>query len=409
MKGRLWDIMQGVSVPRSPVSTALQEAPTPSGAQARRTLPTTDVSTHHPSPTRLTVMRFAPLLSSLLLIACQSSVELDDGLAATSLELRQALAQRDHAKLWELSDTPTRTALLDLLRQAEAARAQVPSLWPESDRQAALAALGAGLAERLGPDDAGRGARLLEASLDLKALTFDEDTEQGLSPRDVTFDPGPPRRALVSTQAGERLTFVDDGGIWRSSLVRDTLLERPDFQALTEHVKKTQVLAEEQARLWRESADPRTPHGAYNLARAAQVRKPADVDMLFALLDEDSRKALIDVLESARAAQRQLQQRTVKAARREAYRAAGILQLVDTTTDRELFKRWMLSPDTPALVSATDEPKSLDGDPQTGQATVVTASGGRVEMRRDTDGFWRLGGLRPTLTKALAPAASPPQ
>lgn len=352
-------------------------------------------------------MRIAALLTSFLL-ACQSTVELDEGLATATIALRDALARADHKKLWELTDSPTRTALLDLFRQAEALRAQVPSIWPESDRKAALDALGAGLAARLGPDDEGRGPRLLEAALDLKSLTFNEDTEQGLSPRDLTLDPGPPRRALIATQAGERLAFVEDGGAWRSSLVRDTLLERADIQALTEHVKKTQTLTEEQARLWRESADPKTPQGAYNLAREAQVRKPVDVDMLFALLDEDARKTLVDVLEAARASQRQIQQRTVKAARREAYRAAGILQLVDTTTDRELFKRWLLSPEATPLMSATDEPKSLEGDPQSGAAIIVTSSGGRVPMRRDSDGFWRLGELRPLLTKALSPPAPPP-
>ncbi|HRE87871.1 MAG TPA: hypothetical protein PK095_01915 [Myxococcota bacterium] len=347
-------------------------------------------------------MRIAALLSSLLL-ACQTSVELDDGLAATSAELRSALERADHAKLWELSDRPTKEALLDLFRQAEVARAQVPVLWPEADRKAALESLGSSLAPRLGADDEGRGARLLEASLDLEALTFNEDTEQGLSPRDVTFDPGPPRRALIATQAGERLSFVEDGGTWRSTLVRDALLERADIQALTEHVKKAQTLAAEHERLWRESADPRTPQGAYNLARAAQTRKPVDVDMLFALLDEDARKTLVDILEAARAAQKQIQQRTVKAARREAYRAAGILQLVDTTTDRELFRRWQLSPEATPLVTHTDEPSALEGQLASGQVTVLTLSGGRVPMRRDSDGFWRLAELRPALTKALSP------
>lgn len=351
-------------------------------------------------------MRIAALMFSLLM-ACQSSVELDPRLAPATLALREALANADHAKLWELTDTPTRSTLLDLFRQAEALRAQVPSLWPEADRKAALDALGAELATRLGPDDEGRGPRLLAATLDLKALVFNEDTEQGLSPRDVTIDPGPPRRALIATQAGERLAFVEEGDTWRSSLVRDTLLERADIQALTEHIKKAKTLAEEQARLWRESADPKTPQGAYNLARAAQVRKPVDIDMLFALLDEDARKTLVDILESARTSQKQIQQRTVKAARREAYRAAGLLQLVDTTTDRELFKRWLLSPEAVALVAATDEPKALEGDPQSGSVVVVTLSGTRVPMRRDADGFWRLGELRAVLTKALSPPAPP--
>lgn len=350
----------------------------------------------------------APLLLILPFIACQSTIELDEGLSSSVASMRTALAQKDYSALWALTDSQTRNSILELLRQAEGVRAKVPTLWPEGDRQAALQALGAGLAEHLGPDDDGRGARLLTATLDLNGLVFNEDTEQGLAARDLTMDPGPPRRAMIATAAGERLVFVDENGPWKSTLVRDRVLESPAFQALTEHVKKAQALAEEDTRLWRESNDPRSPQGAYNLARVAQTRKPVDVDMLFALLDGDARKTLTDLLESARSAQRQIQQRTVKAARREAYRAAGLLELVDTTTDRDLFKKWALAPQAPPLLGATDEPLSLEGDTSSNSVIVVTASGGRVSMTRDADGFWRLGGLRAMLNGALGPRPSAP-
>ena len=348
-------------------------------------------------------MRAATLLL-FIFSACQGPVELDTGLSTAVTGVRTALASRDHAALWALTDTQTQTATLGLLRDAETARAQVPTLWAEGDRAAALDALGQALAAPLGADDDGRGPRLLAATLDLGKLVFDEDTEQGLAARDVTLDPGPPRRALIVTLAGERLSFVEDQGQWKSTLVRDSAA----FQALTEHVKKAKALAEEQARVWQQSVDPKTPQGAYNLARAAQSRKPIDVDMLFALLDEDARKTLVDVLETSRAAQRQIQQRTVKAARREAYRNAGLLHLIDTTTDRELFKTWALGAAAKPLLAATDEPVSAQGAPDEGQVTLVTKSGGHIEMRRDSDGFWRIGGLRPLLTEALGPRPTTP-
>jgi hypothetical protein len=350
----------------------------------------------------------ATLLFLIPLYACQNTAALDEALSSAVAATRTALSQKDHAALWNLTDAPTRSAIVDLLRQADKARNQVPTLWPEADRKAALEALGATLSERLGPDDDGRGVRLLEATLDLRNLVFNEDTDQGLLARDVTFEPGPPRRALIVTAAGERLAFVDDGGQWKSSFVRDLVLESAAFQALTEHIKKAQTLADEDARRWRESTDPKHPQGSYNLARAAQTRKPVDVDMLFALLDADARKTLVDLLESARAAQRQIQQKTVKAARRDAYRAAGLLELVDTSTDRELFKKWALGANATPLLAASDEPASLDGDPATGTTTVVTRSGGRVPMSRDPDGFWRMGALRPTLTAALSPKERAP-
>lgn len=351
-------------------------------------------------------MRAATLLL-FIFSACRGPVELDTSLSTAVAGMRAALASRDHAAIWALTDTPTQTATLNLLRDADAARAQVPALWPETDHAAARDALGQALAASLGADDDGRGPRLLAATLDLGKLVFDEDTEQGLAARDVTIDPGPPRRALIATLAGERLSFVEDQGQWKSTLVRDLVLESATFQALTEHVKKAKALAEEQARVWQQSVDPKTPQGAYNLARAAQSRKPVDVDMLFALLDEDARKTLADILEASRTAQRQIQQRTVKAARREAYRNAGLLHLIDTTTDRELFKTWALGNTAKPLLAATDEPATLEGNPAEGRVTLVTQSGGRVEMHRDSDNFWRVGGLRTLLTEALGPRTTP--
>jgi hypothetical protein len=343
------------------------------------------------------------LCAPLLLLACGGRASLEPPLTESVDALRAALEARDFDKLWALTDQETQKNLLAAFADADRARALVPSVWAEADREAANAALGSALATAIGPNDDQRGPRILAATLDPSVLAFNEGTVEGFAPRDVTFDPGPPRRAIVATAAGERLTFVDEAGQWKSLLVRDQVFESAAMKSLIAHARKTNALADEQQRVWQASLDPKTPQGAYNLARAAQDRKPPDVDMLFALLDEDARKALVDILEGARAAQKQIQQRTAKAMRREAYRAAGLLALVDTTTDRELFRRWATSPDFKPLLTATDPAVSLEGDPATGSATVVTTSGARIPMHRDADAFWRLSGLRAILTAALGP------
>jgi len=346
------------------------------------------------------------LCAPLLLLACGGSASLEPPLTESVDALRAALEARDFEALWALTDQDTRKNLLAALEEADRARAMVPSVWAEGDRGAASAALGSALAIAIGPNDDKRGPRLLAATLDPAVLAFNEGTVEGFAPRDVTVEPGPPRRAIVATAAGERLTFVEEGGQWKSLLVRDQVLETAFMKSLIAHARKTNALADERQKVWQASLDPKTPQGSYNLARAAQDRKPPDVDMIFALLDEDGRKTLVDILDGARTAQKQIQQRTAKAVRREAYRAAGLLQLVDTTTDRELFRRWATSPDFKPLLAATDPAASLEGDLETGSVAVVTASGARIPMRRDTDSFWRLAGLRESLTTALLPRSA---
>lgn len=346
------------------------------------------------------------LLVSLVAGGCGSSPISDPALSEAVESLRTALSRRDFDALWALTDTPTREALLAGLREADTARSLVPKVWPESDRPTALAALGQSLlAQPESPeaDESTLGPRLLAASLSPEALTFDEGTLEGLAMRDITFDPGPPRRALVLTLAGERLSFVDEAGQWKSLLARDLILESASFKSLVAQARKTIALAEERDKAWRMSLDPRTPQGAYNLARAAQERRPVDVDMLFALLDEEARKAIADLIEAARQSQRQIQQRTAKALRKDAYRNAGILHLVDAGSDRELFRKWATGSDYAPLLAATDTPMKLAGDEGSGSVEVLTESGARVPMRKDSDGYWRMAGLRDRLSAALGP------
>jgi hypothetical protein len=342
-------------------------------------------------------------LMATLISAC-GRAEIDDpALKEAVTTTVSALRTRDFSLLWSLTDSSTSSAFRDALKDLETAWKRAPEVWLGKDLEAARAALGGMPADKLGPDDDGRGARGLELFLDLSRLTFDEGTLEGLGARSVTYEPGPPRRAFLVTTAGERLAFVEQDGKWKSLLVRELVLDSTPFKSLLENAHKTLALADEAHRVWVSNADPATPQGAFNLARAAQTRNPPDLDMLFALIDKDGRAALAEVLESGRKAQRQIQQKVARPDRRAAYESAKIATLVDAGSDRELFRKWASSTDWKPLIASVGSPDRLDGDPASGSVVIITVEGGRVPMQRDPDSIWRIAGLRPAIVAALSP------
>lgn len=347
-------------------------------------------------------------LTTAVATACGGEHPAEASLSAAVRATVDALSTRDMAKLWSTVDTPTRTSLLQVMRELTNARTKVAEVWPEPDRARALASLGGDLLDKIGPDDEGRGARLLGALIDPSQINFTQEILDGLGARDVTVEAGPPERASVFTAVGETFVFVREGTEWRSLFVRDNLLEAGVIPILRENAQKTLALAAEREKTWRLSRDPRSPQGSYNLARAAQTATPPDIDALFTLLDDDGRKALVDMLEAARAAQRSIQKAVAKPNRRDAYNDSGITRLVDATSDRDLYKRWAASKDFVLPLAATDEPLRIEGPPDGPDVFVVTATG-KVAMHRDSDTFWRIAGTRPAITKALKPPPAAPK
>lgn len=343
-----------------------------------------------------------------LLLACGTDHPEEPSLSAAVRATVDALSTRDMTKLWNTVDTPTRKGLLDAVRELAKARTKVAEVWPEADRNRALAALGGDVLDKAGPDDEGRGPRLLGALIDPSQITFTEQILDGLGARDVTVEAGPPERASVFTSVGETFVFVREGGEWRSLFVRDRLLEAGVIPVLRENATKTLAIAAERQKAWRATKDPRTPQGSYNLARAAQTKAPPDYDALFTLLDDDGRKALVEMLEAARAAQRSIQKQVAKPNRRDAYADSGITRLVDATSDRDLYKRWTASADFVLPLTATDEPLRVEGPAEGPDVFIITAQG-RAAMHLDSDKFWRIAGTRPAIVKALKPPAPQPK
>ncbi|MCC6621001.1 MAG: hypothetical protein IT385_07085 [Deltaproteobacteria bacterium] len=335
--------------------------------------------------------------------ACGNTPEEDEVIAVLG-EVVGAMQAQDATKLWGLSDEASRRAVLEAIATLERAHASVPMVWGKAADEARLA-LGAPLVAAAGPDDSGRGPRVLAHLVDLEKLDFHSGVMDGLDARDIVFEPGPPERAIIHTTAGETFGFVREGGAWRSLILRDLVLDHPHLKELLANAAKTGELVGRQQEIWRASLDPKTPQGAYNLARGMQGADPPDWRALYALLDPAAHAALGTALDVARQAQKKLQARLVKAQRAGAYDEAGIALHVGAVSDRDLYLKWSATPDFVRPLLTTDPPDRLDGDPARGDVKIVTTTGKLVRMVRDTEGFWRLGDTAQAIEQALvAPA-----
>lgn len=326
----------------------------------------------------------------------------DEGAVLDALgEVTGALEARDSTRLWNTFDGESQGRLLRAVDQLETALALVDAIWDEQDRASARQALGQSLVAAAGARDGGRGPRLVTALLDVTKLRFERETKDGLASRSVTFEDGPPVRAIVRTSGGEKFGFTKTTGTWKSTLLRDLVLDEQPFKELIENTKKAMAVAESKGVAWRTSRDPRTPQGTYNLARAVLGQDPVDADAVLTLLDDSARGAVVEALELSRKAQKRIQQRVAKAQRPKAYEAQGLGPLLEATTDTELFAKWVGSPTFVKPFTANDEPERLEGDPAAGACQVITHSGAKVPLSRDESGFWRLAGFDTAIRAAL--------
>ncbi len=342
-------------------------------------------------------------LVTALILAGGCGEHPDEGAVLEALgEVTGALEARDHTRLWNAFDAESQGRLLGAIDQCEAALTLVDAIWDEQDRALARQALGHALTTAAGARDAGRGPRLVAALLDVTKLRFERETKDGLASRSVTFEDGPPARAIVRTSAGEKFGFTKAAGAWKSTLLRDLVLDEQPFRELLENTKKAMAVAEGKGVAWRTSRDPRTPQGTYNLARAVLGHDPVDADALLTLLDDSARGAVVEALELSRKAQKRIQQKFAKAQRANAYEAHGLGALLEATTDKELFAKWVGSPTFVKPFTANDEPERLEGDPAAGACTLITRGDAKIPLSRDESGFWRIAGFDATIRAALA-------
>lgn len=345
------------------------------------------------------------IVALLTLSSCASEHTEEPGVVEALDATVAALQQSDWDALWALTDADSQTALLTLVRELHDALKRVPAVYGEQGDArvaAARAALGESLVDTIFPDEDRAGPRLLERVLSPEALRFDSHAMDGVNHHEITLDAShDPVKAIVHTNAGETFAFTKTDAGWRSLLVRDVILDSATFRTLADNVDKLAQAAQAKRDAWRRTRDPRTPQGAYNIARAAQGEQPANAKLLYSLLDSEAHAVVIDALERSRQVQRGVQRKTTRRQRPKAYEDAGLTMYVSAKSDLELYARWARTEGWKAPLAATDAPERIAGDPASGRVQVVTASGVEIPMRRGDDGTWRIADQAPILKKAL--------
>lgn len=346
------------------------------------------------------------LLAAVLASAsCASQHAEEPGVVEALDSTIAALQHADMDALWALTDPASQQELIALVRTLHAALQRVPDVYGDRDGgqvAAARTALGESLVDTIFPDEDRAGPKLLARLLTPDQLRFDGHAMDGVNHHDVTLDEThQPVKAIVHTSGGESFAFTKTEAGWRSLLVRDVILTSATVRNLVDNAAKIERAAADREAAWRQARDPKTPQGAYNVARAALSEQPANAKVLYSLLDEDARAAVLAALQRSREVQRDVQRRTTRRQRRKAYEDAGLTMYVDAKSDRELYSRWARTKDWKPPLTATDDPVRVDGDPTTGQVAVVTLTDARVAMVRGDDGFWHIAGQAPMLEAAL--------
>ncbi|TNF26830.1 MAG: hypothetical protein EP329_20525 [Deltaproteobacteria bacterium] len=357
----------------------------------------------------------AIVVALVVLTASCASEHADEPEVTKALDATVAALQaRDWDALWELTDPASQEELIALLRGIHEALKKAPEVYADAGATrlaAARTALGEALVDTIFPDEERAGPRLIERLFAADALRFDGHAMDGVTHHDITLDEThEPVKALVHTAAGETFAFLKTDAGWRSLLVRDLILSSSAFRTLADNVKKIDAELEARREAWRHGRDPRTPQGAYNVARAALGERPANAKLLYSLLDGKARAEVVEALKESRTAQREVQRRTTRKQRRKAYEDAGLTLYVDAKSDVELYSRWARTEGWKPPLAVTDDPERVEGDPASGRVEVVTLSGGRVAMTVADDGTWRIADQAAVLAPALrTPFASQPE
>ncbi len=358
------------------------------------------------APARPTRRFWTAVGLTLAVVALPAGCEADperEVVVAAFQATTDALANENWQQLWDLSDPESRSSVLELHAELAESLALVDRVYPTESRDEARRALGQELVADLTVGAADAGPTLLSRLLIGRAVDRGEGATDGRNAASVTIDGD---HAYIHTSAGEHYAFLRTPGGWRSQLLRDLLKDDSRIAMLKESAASVVLAEEARKSAWVSSHDPRTPQGAYNLARAAASGSPVDAAALFALMDAPARAALSEAMETARAAQKLVQRKTTRRQRKAAYDAAGLSPYVDVDSDRALYLAWAGTPGFVKPVTATAAPRTIEGDVASGHVVVVTEAGEKVQMVVDSDGLWHLAGAAESIEASLVQPAA---
>ena len=337
------------------------------------------------------------VLGSIGALGCEQS-QAEPSLTQALNELVTAVSVSDWPAVWELTDDEARADLLAVHKELHGALTIVEGVVEANDVPAAKRALGSTLVSDLPVGSDAIGPKLLGRLFVISDIRLDEHARDGLEVASVEEADDV---TVVTTIVGEVFRFQRTQTGWRSLLVRD-LLERSGL-ATTYRKRAAAVLEGDRAQraAWSASQNPKSAHGAYNLARAALQSTPIDAKSLFTFLDTPSRDALVKAIERSRVVQRAVQKRHKGDARVAVYKKKKMWHYVRAGSDRQLYMYWAQEPGFEAPFATRAPPVRVETTEDGARATVHTADGGQVSFIKEKDGYWKLAGQAERLLKLL--------
>lgn len=354
-------------------------------------------------PVRRAALRSAAVLAAFAAglgsgPGCERSPEEEAVFAALERTL-DLLGRSDWAALWSESPAKARDEVEALHRDLHEALAAVEEVYAEGEREKARAAVGRDLVLDIPKEAPDAGPRLLARLIATGALRLDDRALDGVRAGKALVDGD---QAVLHTPAGEEFAFVRDGERWAPRLVLDLMERHRPISVLKENARAAIAYRDAHREAWRTSRDPKEPQGSYNLAREAlEAPEGPDARALYALADDEARKAVLDALTTGREAQKVLQKKTVRKERDAVYEEHGLALHVRSESDLALFEAWVASPAFVPPLPDRSPPARLEGEADTGEVHVITEAGGRVPMVRDAGGLWHVAGLAAGLRRSL--------
>jgi hypothetical protein len=340
------------------------------------------------------VVLAACLALSSLSVGCQEPPTFDPDVTGAFNALVGAVRAKDGGKLWELSPASMHTAMQSLYERQRRVVEAVRSAYPQTDRDAALADLGASLLE--GARD---GRDLFLALVDFDRFAASPGADRGLVIASLTLN-GP--EAVLTTVGGESFRFVKQAEGWKSAVFESQIEASVGLKRLRANLDVAEANLASWDRAVQETTDRSKPEGAFNVLFES-VKRGARV-MVFELLDPKSRELLTSGLAAAVSLQGALEKRYPTAAERTRYLTDKKLVWLERVADEKaLFAAlW----DGGAL--AADLPAATDGEiadvKMSGADTTVISVKGATPSRsftfvRDLAKRWCFAGLQATLER----------
>ncbi|NUN16674.1 MAG: hypothetical protein HUU55_23865 [Myxococcales bacterium] len=322
------------------------------------------------------------VFTTSILFCCRcSNVEVAPELATVYARMVEAAKIKDAGVLYDLSIPELHDEFVNLLKRMKNLEDAIITVYPASDHHSLRQDLGLSYSESC------QDARCLFVNVaDFSGIVVDSDVNDGFAIVDVVQSDN---IAEIQTRGGERFRFRHtEDGTWMATLPWDAYQAWKDRDRWLSNLTQAEQNVEQLRRRVDEQRDPRTPEGAINLFRDSVAEN--NVDALFTLLDDETKKYLGQIVRNAQSAESETPDTP-------AWKLARTSQ-----NGRELFEAlWRQKLVGDDMPQPGDKIIRIERDTR---ATVVGVLAGdrQVRLVRGKQDIWRISDLNRTLVRLFS-------